>query len=53
MQKIKITKEEEEQAKKSGFIVLGKTGVGKSNFLNALTGKLVAKSERSYNPVTK
>ena len=47
-----ITKEQKEQAVNNGFIVLGKTGTGKSNFINALTGKLVAKSERSYKPIT-
>lgn len=52
MEKIKITKKQEKEAKNNGFIVLGKTGVGKSNFLNALTGNMVAKSERSLKPVT-
>ena len=52
MEQIIITKEQEEQAKNNGFIVLGKTGVGKSNFLNALTGKIVAESKSTLKPVT-
>ena len=52
MEQNKINEEQKNEAKNNGFIVLGKTGVGKSNFLNALTGKMVAKSERNLNPVT-
>lgn len=52
MDQIEITEKQKEEAINNGFIVLGKTGVGKSNFLNALTGRMVAKSERSLNSVT-
>jgi GTP-binding protein EngB required for normal cell division len=52
MDQNEINEEHKKEAKNNGFIVLGKTGVGKSNFLNALTGKMVAKSERNLNPVT-
>ena len=52
MDQIEITEKQKEEAMNNGFIVLGKTGVGKSNFLNALTGRMVARSERSSNSVT-
>ena len=52
MDQIEITEKQKEEAMNNGFIVLGKTGVGKSNFLNALTGRMVARSERSLNSVT-
>ncbi len=52
MEQIEITEKQKKEAMNNGFIVLGKTGVGKSNFLNALTGRMVARSERSLNSVT-
>ena len=52
MTDLNLSKEEIENAKNYGFIILGKTGVGKSNFLNSLTGRIVTKSERSLKPVT-
>lgn len=52
MFKENFSEAELEEAKKNGFILTGKTGAGKSTFINVLLGKETAKVERSLNKVT-
>ncbi len=49
----KLNEQEKEQAKQNGFILVGKTGKGKTTLLNAIFNKVVGKAERSANSVTK
>lgn len=49
---MELSESEKNEAKKNGFIMLGKTGTGKSNLLNSLFSKKVAKSERTLERVT-
>ena len=52
MFKENFSEAELEEAKKNGFIITGKTGAGKSTFINMLLGKQQAKVERSLIRVT-
>ena len=52
MFKENFSEAELEEAKKNGFILTGKTGAGKSTFINVLLGKETAKVERSLIKVT-
>ena len=45
--------EEKEKAKQNGFILVGKTGTGKTIILNAIFNKVVGKVESSAESVTK
>ena len=47
-----LTDNEKEEAKQNGFILVGKTGVGKTTLLNALFNKIVGKVEKSANSCT-
>ena len=53
MFKENFSEAELEEAKKNGFILTGKTGAGKSTFINVLLGKETAKVERSLSKVTR
>ena len=48
-----LNDEEKEKAKQNGFIVVGKTGTGKTTILNAIFNKVVGKVESSAESVTK
>ena len=48
-----LTDEEKKLAKQTGFILVGKTGRGKTTLLNALFNKVVGKVESSAESVTK
>ena len=48
-----LNEKEKEEAKKNGFILVGKTGTGKTTLLNAIFNKVVGKVERSAISVTK
>ena len=48
-----LTDEEKEKAKQNGFILVGKTGTGKTTILNAIFNKVVGKVESSAESVTK
>ena len=48
-----LSVEEKEQAKQNGFILVGKTGNGKTTLLNAIFNKVVGKAERIAAAVTK
>ena len=39
-----LTEEEKEKAKQNGFILVGKTGVGKSTIVNAIFNKVMISS---------
>lgn len=45
----KLTDEEKEKAKENGFILVGKTGAGKTTILNAIFNKIVGKAENTVN----
>ena len=44
---------EKEKAKENGFVLLGKTGAGKTTLINAVFNKIMGKAERSSKAVTK
>ena len=44
---IRITNEEIEKTKENGFILIGKTGVGKTSSLNVFYGKNIGNSTKS------
>ena len=48
-----LTDEEKEKAKDNGFILVGKTGAGKTTILNAIFNKIVGKAENTGKSVTK
>ena len=48
-----LSDEEKEKAKQNGFILVGKTGTGKTTILNAIFNKVVGKVESSAESVTK
>ena len=48
-----LTDEEKEKAKDNGFILVGKTGTGKTTILNAIFNKIVGKAENTGKSVTK
>lgn len=48
-----LSVEEKELAKQNGFILVGKTGNGKTTLLNAIFNKVVGKAERIAAAVTK
>ena len=48
-----LNDEEKEKAKQNGFILVGKTGTGKTTILNAIFNKVVGKVESSAKSVTK
>ncbi len=48
-----LTEEEKEEAKQNGFILVGKTGAGKTTILNAIFNKVMGKVEKSAISVTK
>ena len=48
-----LNDEEKEKAKQNGFILVGKTGTGKTTILNAIFNKVVGKVESSAESVTK
>ena len=47
-----LTDKEKEEARQNGFILVGKTGVGKTTLLNALYNRTVGKVEKSANSCT-
>ena len=49
----KLNEKEKEQARENGFILVGKTGTGKTTILNALFNKIVGKVEKTAKSVTK
>lgn len=49
----KLTEEEKEKAKENGFILVGKTGVGKTTILNAVFNKIVGVAAKTGKSVTK
>ena len=49
----KLTEQEKEEAKQNGFILVGKTGAGKTTILNAIFNKVMGKVEKSAISVTK
>ena len=49
----KLTDEEKGKAKQNGFILVGKTGAGKTTILNAIFNKEVGRVEKSAISVTK
>ena len=48
-----LTDEEKEKAKQNGFILVGKTGTGKTTILNAIFNKVVGKAVNIAKSVTK
>lgn len=48
-----LTDKEKEEAKENGFILVGKTGTGKTTILNAIFNKVVGKAENTAISVTK
>ena len=48
-----LNDEEKEKAKQNGFILVGKTGTGKTTILNAIFNKVVGKVESSAESVIK
>ena len=48
-----LNEKEKEEAKQNGFILVGKTGTGKSTLLNAIFNKVVAQAEDTGKSVTK
>lgn len=48
----KLDEKEKEEAKNNGFILVGKTGNGKTTLLNAIFGKEVGKADNSAQSVT-
>ena len=48
-----LSEKEKEEAKQNGFILVGKTGTGKSTLLNALFNKVVAQAMDTGKSVTK
>ena len=48
-----LTEKEKEEAKENGFILVGKTGTGKTTILNAIFNKIVGEAEASAQSVTK
>ena len=48
----KLDEKEKEEAKNNGFILVGKTGNGKTTLLNAIFGKEVGKADSSGQSVT-
>ena len=48
-----LSDEEKEKAKENGFILVGKSGTGKTTILNAIFNKVVGKVESSAESVTK
>jgi len=48
-----LTEQEKEEAKQNGFILVGKTGAGKTTILNAIFNKVMGKVEKSAISVTK
>ena len=48
-----LTEEEKERAKENGFILVGKTGTGKTTILNAIYNKVVGKAVSTCESVTK
>jgi GTPase Era involved in 16S rRNA processing len=48
-----LTEKEKEEAKQNGFILVGKTGAGKTTILNAIFNKVMGKVEKSAISVTK
>ena len=49
----KLTDEEKEKAKENGFILVGKTGTGKTTILNAIYNKIVGLAAKTGKSVTK
>ena len=52
-EKDNLTHQEIEEAKNNGFIIVGKTGTGKTTLLNALFNKIVGEAKKSAKAVTK
>jgi DNA replication protein DnaC len=48
-----LNDEEKKKAKQNGFILVGKTGTGKTTILNAIFNKIVGKAESTAKSVTK
>ena len=48
-----LTDIEKEQAKENGFILVGKTGTGKTTILNAIFNKVVGVADSTCESVTK
>ena len=48
-----LSDKEKEEAKENGFILVGKTGTGKTTILNAIFNKVVGKAENTAISVTK
>ena len=48
-----LNEKEKEEARQNGFILVGKTGTGKSTLLNAFFNKIVAQAEDTGQSVTK
>ena len=48
-----LTEKEKEEAKQNGFILVGKTGAGKTTILNTIFNKVMGKVEKSAISVTK
>ena len=48
-----LSDEEKEKAKQNGFILVGKTGTGKTTILNAIFNKVVGKAVNTAKSVTK
>ena len=48
-----LNEKEKEEARQNGFILVGKTGTGKSTLLNAIFNKIVAQAEDTGQSVTK
>ncbi len=53
LNKNQLTEEEKEEARQNGFILVGKTGTGKTTFLNMMFNKVVGKVAKSFISCTK
>ena len=47
-----LNDKEKEEARQNGFIIIGRTGSGKTTLINALFKKVLGKTERSPLQVT-